>query len=360
MNGLDRHCLAQAVALLAPEAGEALIPKASRESLLQDAYCLPPLLDGVFEVELGEESNGVRILQRVAQASADVDVLQEYLANGSNNSFLGSIASSLSKLLATWKKPASPLYDWMQELWLEVADSLPDDSAPVRKGPFIQFGLAQSVTSVDDRWFATQAALDILMAKKWRTLRETLLRVMFACPPQAFVSQVGMPMGKEESARVQVKRLRPKTLAKYLRHLEWQGNISGTVSQAEKLLHFADHLSVCLTVGCEISPQLDFECHFNTHSATESRWGALLDELVGLGVCTASKRDAFLGWAGMTTPLHSAGAWPDRLIVESLAHPENHLSVIQRRYSHIKIFVAPGQPFRANGYLRYIPQWLKV
>jgi hypothetical protein len=227
--------------------------------------------------------------------------------------------------------------------------------------PSIGVDLSQSLITPDERWFAIQASLDLLMAGEWRRWRETLLRTMVACPQGAFVSQVVVQLGRNLPAlQVSVKRLRPTTIARYLEYLAWSGDIAAAAAQARSLFRFADHLTLCLEVGEQIEPCLAYECSLNATSATEPRWGALLDELVAQELCTTAKRDGFLAWAGMTTPLITDQDWPDQLIVESFSHPANHLSVIQRRFGQVKVASAHGERMEATGALRFIPQWLKL
>jgi hypothetical protein len=359
---MPMHSLAQAVALLAPEAGDALLPLASRQAIIAHCHGLPPVVDGLFEFRLAADKMAVGVQQRVGQASHEIDVLQRYLADLHDSSIPEQTAMLLSHLLAEWQMPSSPLFETISEAWLEYEfdNGLAGSDGSTIDPTFI-IGLSQSLLSPDERWLALQSALDILMEGEWRGWREGLLRTMVACPPEAFVSDIGVRMGRSTPAlRVKVKRLRLTTLARYLEDVAWQENVPAAVAIAERLFHFADYVTLCLDVGFELYPHLGFECFLNSHSATEPRWGALLDDLVEQGLCSPAKRDAFLGWAGMTTPLLTDRDWPDHLITESLTRPANHLSVLQRRFGHIAVVYEEGKPLRARGYLRFLAQWLKL
>lgn len=349
--------LAQTVQVLAPEVGEALLPAAERHALVEKCRGLPPLVDALLEFDFAEGERVANLQQRVGQGSQEIALLQRDFAETGGSPIAAPVAKLLAQLLAAWQKPNSPLYDTMFEVWLEYDFSI----AASTHTPSVLIGLPQSLISPQERWIAMQSALDILLQGQWRAWRETLVRTMVACPPEAFVGHIGVNFVENTNAlRLHVKRLRAKTLARYLELARWQGDIAAAVAQAERLYHFADHITLCLEVGTELSPRLAFECILVSPSATEPRWAALLDDLVGLGLCTREKRDGFLGWAGMTTPLLTDHDWPDQLIIESLTRPANHLSVLQRRFGQIKVIYTAGEPLVAKGYLRFMPQWLKL
>jgi hypothetical protein len=272
------------------------------------------------------------------------------------------LSARLASFLATWQKPNSPLYEPIFDATLvhDIDERSGDGNAQTFRTS-LSIGLPQSLISPDERWVAMQGALDILLPGQWRVWREALIRTMVVCPPEAFVSHICVEWVEQRPAmRVQVKRLRSQTMARYLELVGWPGNLSTTIERAERLFGYADHITLCLDIETAICPPLAFECYLISQSPTESRWAALLDDLVGQGLCSKERRDAFLGWAGMTTPLLTDHDWPDRLIVESLAQPANHLSVIQRRYGSINLACSQQGELRASGALRFVPQWLKL
>lgn len=359
---VQNESLAQTIALLAPELGEALLPAASRQRLIERARRLPPLPAAGFECRLGEQEMLVDLQQWVRGSTSDVDLLKRFVADAAHCPLHPDVGARLAALCDAWQDPACVLYDMLAEAWLEYdfVEASAGSETPAAC-PSIFIGLPQSLISPDERWAAVQCALDILMEGNWRAWREALLRTMVACPPEAFVSHVGAMLGRALPAlRVNVKRLRPHTMARYLEMVNWPGEIAAAMAVAEKLFGFVDHITLCLDVGKQLYPRLGFECVLIAQSPTEPRWAVLLDYLVEEGLCTAAKRDGFLGWSGMTTPLLSDLDWPDHLIVESLIHPANHLSIIQRRFSHIKVIYVPGEPLSAKGYVGFAPHWMKL
>jgi hypothetical protein len=357
--------LAQTLALLGPEAGAALLPVTQRQALIAGVAGLPPLVDALLKFGLAANDGAIALQQRVGQGSAEIGVLECYLTTVGESPVARPVANRIAKLLAAWQQPTSPLIDIISELWLAYdvngIHTVTSYNTTASLTPSLAFGLPQSLISPHERWLALQIAFDILFAGQWRAWGDALLRTMIACPPEAFVSHIGVRLGQNSSAtQVNVKRLRPKTLARYLEMVEWPGDIAFALALAERLDSFADHLTLCLDVGAQVAAPLAFECNLISQAASEPRWAALLDELVGQGLCTPAKRDDFLGWAGMSTPLLTPLDWPDQLVVESLTRPANHLSVLQRRFGQIKILVMPGGALSAKGYLRFMPQWLRL
>lgn len=359
------NSFAQTMAVLAPDLGEALLPLARQQALIDRCRRLPPILTGLLKCRLAADETALDVQQQLWEASPDIPLLQRYLADAQTCALHPQTASLLIKLLSAWQKANSPLRDAMSEVWLQydLDRGLAQSASPASQtiNPSVFIGLLQSLLALDERWFALEVALNVLLEGRWRPWRETLRRCLVACPPEAFVSHIGIMLGRNVPAvRVHVKRLRPSTLARYLRIIGWQEDVAEVQAHAERLFAYSDQMTVCLQVGAEVFPSLAFECVLVSQSATEPRWAALLDYLVEGTLCTTAKRDAILGWPGMTTPLLSDLDWPDRLVAESLTRPANHLSVFHRRLSHIEVVYRPGQPMIATGYLRFVPQWLRL
>jgi hypothetical protein len=354
--------LAQTVALLAPEVGEALLPLARRQWLAERCGYLPALLDGLLEFPLDAGAEGAMLKQRIGRGGAEVDVLHRFLAEAHEWPFSHAISEPLAKLLQLWQKPSSALHDRVLEMSLAYAfePEAAGDGLPTIT-PSLSIGLSQSLIAPDERWVAIQSVLDMMLAGQWRVWHDTLLRTLVASPPRAYVSHIDVAWrGSGPTLCVEVKRLRGQSVARYLDMVEWPGESAAVLAEIEHLSCFADHSALRLEVGREISPRLGFDCHLISQTPTESRWASLLDDLVMQGLCSRAKRDAFLCWAGMTTPLLTDLDWPDRLIVESLGHPANYLSVIHRRFGHISLEFGENGELSASGALRFVPQWLRM
>jgi hypothetical protein len=74
------NSFAQTMAVLAPDLGEALLPEARRQALIDRCRRLPPILTGLLKCRLASDETALDVQQHLWEASPDVPLLQRYLA----------------------------------------------------------------------------------------------------------------------------------------------------------------------------------------------------------------------------------------------------------------------------------------
>jgi hypothetical protein len=259
----------------------------------------------------------------------------------------GGVLRSLAALVERWQDPASELHDGIQDVWLEFDDR--------RAGALSVFvGFARTPATVASRLRLASLAASSLGADVSPALR----RCVHACPAGAFVSHLGLMLGRPAPfVRVNVRRLEPPDLAAYLAAVGWDGDAADATALASELRELMDGVTLCLDVGSVVQQRLGFEAHA-VPGAPEPRWEALFDALVARGWCTAPKRDALLAWPGLLTP-PTAGSWPAGLARDALLAPADHFTAIARVISHVKLVLAPELPVRAKGYIGFAHRWLR-
>src|SRR5262245_31320552 len=100
MNVTQNDTLAQTITLLAPEAGESLLPAPQRLALIKRVRTLPPIIDGLFKFGLAANENSLALQQRVGQDSPEIAILERYLTEGVESPIPRPIATAIAKLLA--------------------------------------------------------------------------------------------------------------------------------------------------------------------------------------------------------------------------------------------------------------------
>jgi len=129
-------------------------------------------------------------------------------------------------------------------------------------------------------------------------------------------------------------------------------------SLAMWLYEYFDTVSLCLDVGDTIQPQLGFECFYKIQRGVDPRLSKFLEQLESKGMCTAEKRKAILAWPEVLAPENQAEQWPDHLIAQSIMRAEDQFTVLDCRFSHIKVVYHPNKPLVAKGYFGYVYNWM--
>jgi hypothetical protein len=282
----------------------------------------------------------------------------------------------LDRFLARWGEPSSDLHREVSDLWLELdqpaAGSQSEVPASATLPPLSVFvGFPPEPSTASERLGVAEAVLDLVLERPaWGPWRANVRRCFEACPEGAFVSHIGMMLGRSAPAlRINVKRLGPDRLGPYLQGVGWWEALDGTVRQAawdqaaetmSQLHRLVDRITVGFDVGARVYPRLGFECVAAGQPPAEPRWGTFLDELVAQGMCTVSKRDALLAWPGVTVPSEDDGPWPPELIRAGLVRPQDHFSVFVRQLGHVKVAYEPGRTLEAKAYFGFFHDWLRA
>lgn len=346
--------LADSFDLLAPSLPPALIPPALTPELRQLTRRLAPLPRAGFEVRLGSSSR-VDLQQWLTTRDHEPQILREHIRRAG---WSGPTAGRLDEFLARWSDPADPLHVACAELWLEF-----DGTAQIASTELPPLSLFLALAAVDGtNRFQTTAAMIAALIGEGRAgfSRMSFERCFDACPDGALISHVGLMLGRPKpSLRVNVKRLDGESLPDYLSHVGWPGALPVAVGVFEELRRLVDRIAICLDIGVAVSPELGFECALDGQPPADPDWSAFLGKLVEWGWCTRAKREALVGWPGLTTPASSSASWPAPLIRDELLQGADRLSAFERRLSHVKITLGRTRLPEAKAYFGYFHTWLR-
>ncbi len=337
------HAAADALSLVLADIPRALVPPAALSDAAKLVASLPPVVRCGFEVRLGQGGE-VDLQQGIVADPLEHRTVLEHLRRAGAE---GAARDGLAALVERWQNPGSELHDGVEDVWLEFDD---------RRGDALSVfvGFARTPAMVASRLRLASLAAESL----GRDLGPAVRRCFDACPRGAFVSHLGMMLGRPAPFwRVNVRRVEPADLAAYLAGVGWDGEAADATALATELRELVDGVTLCLDVGTGVHRRLGFEAH-GVRGAPEPRWGALLDVLVARGWCTAAKREALLAWPGLVTPV-AGGPWPAGLARDALLRPADHFTAIARVVSHVKLVVAPGEPVQAKGYIGFEHRWLR-
>ncbi len=350
--------LLDSLELVLPSLPAALVRPEAKPWLVAMASVLPPVHHAGFECRLGATETTVDLQQGVFATHGEPARLARFLAQaGPTNETWASVR----RLAERWSTPGDPLHRGVDEIWLEL-----DAPADISPDALVLDAARPSVFAVVERAgrealpVAREVVGTLVTGDDVRVVDDTLTKCSLACPEPARISHVGVMLGRSVPAlRVHVRELPPQAIEAYLARIGWKTEREEVASLAAALLEYGDWVVVCLDiVGDEVS-RLGLECFFSRKHGLDPRWRPLLERLTALGVSSADKARALLDWPDTLTPLDSPGPWPEDLIAQSLTQPEDALSLLDRRLSHVKLTFAPDQAVTAKAYFGYVHVWMR-
>jgi hypothetical protein len=361
-----------------------LVQEEAKPWLNSIASVLPPVHHAGFECRLGVAETTVDLQQGIFATDGGPARLVRFLAQAGAGAGAGAGAAGRAGAGAgaaggagarvvdeTWERvrrlgermtaPDDLLQRGVNEIWLEL-DANPDDGAD----QLTLNDARPSVFAVVER--AGPEALDValevvrtlLAGQLLHAAEATLTSCSLACAEPARISHVGVMLGREVPAlRVHIRDLPLQDLAAYLAAIGWTWEVDGLVSHATMLAEYGDWVVICLDLLGDQVLRVGLECFVAVKHGLDPRWAPLLERLNELGLSSAEKSNALLSWPGTVTPLDGAGPWPQDLIVQSLTQPEDTLTLLDRRLSHVKLTFAPGQAVNAKAYFGYVHVWMR-
>jgi hypothetical protein len=255
---------------------------------------------------------------------------------------------------ARWADPSSPLYDAVDNVWLEfdINGSVPD--VPI---PSVFFGLVTNVRA----YASAESAIQLLSEDETPPRMLEMLSSCFrALSPEEQVFQVGLMLSRGAGAVRLCIRLRSvERIVEYLAGVGWPGDETGLRGILDPLSRSVDRVLLDIDVGESVGAKIGLECYFdgNRQPGREPRWGAFLDSLVRQGLCTADKREALLAYAGYVDQNAHDVPWPAAILRTSQLLDGRSLSTFVRSLHHVKVVYRPGEPLEAKAYLAGNHHW---
>jgi hypothetical protein len=255
---------------------------------------------------------------------------------------------------ARWAEPSSPLYDAVNNVWLEfdINGLVPD--VPV---PSVFFGL---MTNVQPDATVERAIRLLSQDEPPPRMLETLSSCFRALSPDEQVFQVGLMLSRGAGAvRLCIRLSSVERIVEYLTGVGWRGDEAGLRGVLDPLSRSVDRVLFDIDVGETVGAKIGLECYFdgNRQPGREPRWGAFLDSLVLQGLCTADKRDALLAYSGYVDQYEEGVPWPAALQRTSRLLGGRSLSTFVRSLHHVKVVYQPGEPLEAKAYLAGNHHW---
>jgi hypothetical protein len=317
------------------------------------AAVLPPLHHAGFECRLGATETAVDLQQVIFAIDGEPHRLARFLAQAESTN---EAWARVQELAERWSAPDDPLHGGIDEIWLELDAPLGVEGGALALGdarPSV-FGVFERA-EIEALPIASELLGVLVSDTELPALEATVRRVSLTCPRPARISHIGVMLGRSPPGlRVHVRHLPLQEIDGFLAGVGWRGDRAELVSLATALLDHGDWLVVCLDVLGDQVLRVGLECFFTRKHGLDPRWPGLLEHLTALGLSSAEKAGALLTWPGTLTPLNSSRPWPDDLIAQSLTQPEDSLSLIDRRLSHVKLTFAPGHAVSAKAYFWYV------
>ena len=264
-----------------------------------------------------------------------------------------------------WADPSSPLYQAVDNVWLEFDVNGPPPDIPV---PSIFFA-PQSNGQMDDIEVAGEPNAEGRLATVERTIRllaggepppRMLERCFRALSSDETVGHVGLMLSRgEDAVRLCIRLRSVERIMEYLTVVGWPGNEVDLRGVLEPLARSVDRAVLAIDVGDAVRPKIGLECRLdgNRQPRREPRWGAFLDSLVLNGLCTSDKREALLAYPDYVDEATRDMPWPAALRQASQLLGGRSLSTFVRWLHHVKIVYRPGEPLEAKAYLAGNHHW---
>lgn len=179
-------------------------------------------------------------------------------------------------------------------------------------------------------------------------------------PKNASIAHLGIMLSRSNrEVRLHIKGIPALEIPRYLQQIGWKRDTDRLMSSIETLSNFVDYFTLDLDIGEEIGLQVGLECYLEKQPPNESRWFFFLDYLVAEGICSSAKKDALLGWPGITQKADCPEIWPSNLMMGDAFLAPVAFSLFYRAIYHIKVVYHPDLPLFAKAYLEFGHQWIK-
>jgi len=233
----------------------------------------------------------------------------------------------------------SALLRQTSNVWLEFDRSR--HSVPVLR-PSVFFGVHRA----KDSQRLAEAGVNLLRGGSLPAhLAHALSHCFSALPTNARVFQVGVMLSRKNTpVRLCVIGLTRDQLLDYLLAVGWPGS----TKNVQDILHSVSyHHLLAVTFDLDsgvggVGPRLGIECHMGREYRLVNvypKWQVFLEQLVRVGLCLPSERDALLRWPGYT--------------VRDVILP----SLFFRGLNHVKVVWEPPGFVYAKAYLIFVHAW---
>jgi hypothetical protein len=259
--------------------------------------------------------------------------------------------STFSRL---WSDPASPLHEWVQNLWMEFdicgsSAVLPVPSLFIGSYQLRPFSLAVDLCRMPSHcaWL-TELAMPVLMDHAHDpVVADQVARCINLLPDRAVVFQVGFMLPRPwRTVRLCVRGILPHDIVDYLRVLDWDGSLEKLEELLDSFSKKVNRVDLDIDVADRVLPVIGLECYLGSDQLQ-----SYLDSLISAKLCTTTKARAVARW-DRTFLQHSwddtaPSLTPGRITAE-LVVPQ---SALVRSLHHVKLVYFSGKVIEAKAYL---------
>ncbi|HAI69696.1 MAG TPA: hypothetical protein DCM38_09735 [Gammaproteobacteria bacterium] len=311
------------------------------------AQVLPPFSYAGFECRLG------------ANSSQAVDLfvsLPRHLNTLPPQFLTHPIWQMLQAFQCEWLEPASFMSQSVKNIALEFDITGQPPEVPIPSF-FVEFN--REMGSDNNMLTLIETLIRQFNRPFSKKLEANLEQCLHALPAGAQIIHLGIMLSRPtEAVRIIIEELKSEDILDYLLQIGWPGPIDTLGNLVQTLSHLVDKIGFLnLDVSQLIHAQIGLECYFDKQPLHEPRWQFFFDYLVGNGLCSPSKKEAFLAWPGFSQPESEPALWPTHLNWGDAFFSEQAVSAFFRKINHVKMVYHPDKPLEAKGYLAFGHRW---
>jgi len=347
-----RRGLAGTLLLIKSKLVPSFVDNVQFTALLEQAASLPSIHRAGFEYSLLGNSKGLDFQQAIEFTAED-------LAEIPDPDSPGRSYPALQRICQEWKASDTGFTRLLDQIWLEF-DS--QTNGAFNEEPVYFLGLKKLLFQAHNQLAFIQACHELLAAKPLPELQYNKLRqVLFSLPEGRGISHLGYLLSRPDSPTRLVLPLRTRgDLMDCLCAVAWPGDHAAARSLTNWLFEQYSELRLCLDIGSTPAAQLGFECMFSTLRDSVSGITKALNLVRDASYCSAEEAEQLSTWAERVFPGQTGCAWPEDLILSTLACPETQFSVIDCRLSHLKFTLSQNSSVRVKSYFGFRHQLLEV
>lgn len=227
----------------------------------------------------------------------------------------------LHAFCSRWVDPSSCLHEETPLIWLEL-DAVQRDSVAAspsihycvhsdltRSGRALVLGSAKpSASRYEELW--NEGLSVLLPPSRVRPSIELLHRCLDGLRDCGRMDHVSVMLGRSPATVKMTATILPRHLPGFLSRIDWPGSTDGLERLFGDVNVPPEAIQFDVDFGTEVIPSVGIGIFDDPVDASRQE---LLDRLVGLGLCTHSKRDALLPWPGSECHVFEGHRWPARI-----------------------------------------------
>ena len=359
MNISINNSLANYLKILKPQISEQLIAPKYWHNIEAVAQVLPSTITTFFGFEsrlgIAEAHADFLLCADAQEMGRKILADQNYPIALAPYLYSHSVWKQIRNFAEEWNNPNSPLYQQVNNMWLEF--DIEDSSANIPV-PSCFFG-PKPIYAKSNYQETIDTALNLLQNQE---ISEGIKTKIFNCidllPAKAYVFQVGVMLArKSEVVRLCIRNISPEEILNYLSAINWNGSFEALQERLNKISTYAERIDLDIDVGESVLPKIGLECYLTMQPKFEPKWQLFLNYLVENGFCLKQKRNSLLAYPGYISQRQNPAYWSDDLSKIASFLGSGYETVFFKGLHHIKLTYQESKFLEAKAYL-YVSQSL--